>query len=203
MRKIKNSKRKLYSIINKSGLTTIAVGTSGVIASTLSEDINTTGVVTGLLVATVGAITHLIGHNKEYKNALKDNDLDIKRHNNFYRAALLREQEKLDKFEFYIDEIINKYEEEDRNLIKDDLFYDELLVERQLEVLDLDPEEEQDEIDEITEYIEYLESIEKSSIYLDLKRKFLHIGDKNNTCSFPNQDEEPKKIKKLSFPVKK
>lgn len=181
MRKIK--KRNLIYAINYTSIPTFFAGAGGIIASLLGENINRPGVIFGLSAATIGMATHLITTNIDYKDNEIAKDLEEKKNNVLYRYSLLKEQEKLEKFEFHIECIINNYTPEENDIISNDYYTDVLLIEKKIELLDLDYQNDKDDVEELYEYIDELEKKEKSQLYKDLKNNFF-IGHNSSINNF-------------------
>ena len=190
MRNIK-FKRRLYSVINKVGLIVSGLGASGIVTSAISEPISNGGVATGLGVAITGLATHLIMYNKEYSYNFIDDYIDSLKDNPFYKSGLLTELDKLDMFEIYLCDPSHRYSEIEQTELFNDLYYDEVLVEKKLEILD----KEDESIYDLYCYIEHLEVMEHSKKYLELKKKFLNLN--NNISNYPINKKEKNKILKF------
>lgn len=182
MRKFNN--KKMRTFINGAGIATFLCGTGEIAYHCINTDMDHTGVFVGLGVAAVGLATHLVMHNIDYRENLEKElkylDLEEKRNNEFYRNSLLKEQQKLELLDLYLDNIIYKYPSEIRSTIEDDLISDQLLIDKKIEILDFDEEENSDEeLDVLMESINYLESLNKSKEYTKIKNKIFNLDNSN------------------------
>ena len=195
-------RRKMYKLLSDVGLSSLSIGTFGMISSMLTSNDPTlmflsTGFFTGGIVCKIGSEILLI---KGELNEI-DNEESIWNNSKIYYLEI--EKNKLKRVETHLLYKKGGYSFKQKETLLKDLYIEKLLLNKKEEILNNNKISVNDKLDILSE----LESnYEFSSLYIDLKEKLL---DEAKVIGFPNEriinkDNSEKKIAKISkFPKNK
>ena len=193
----KFNKRKLYKRIGKIGLgLSCLTGFLPVAYNIIKGRTDQIGILSCYSTFLVGTILSQYMMNKadEYEEELPERKVPK---SELLYNGLIKEQRDLNLFEIYLNDVLYKEDVKTREDVLDSLYYDQILVEKKLEVYDIDESDidYDEEIDRICGTIDYLESYEKCDKYIELKNKYFKLN-RNQVIEF--QPEKVKKPKELS-----
>lgn len=170
-------RKHLYSALSKTGFLTFGLGAASLTYNALQPTLNQNMIVTGLGVAVGGIATHLVMNYKAVEIDSKFEYIDSLKNNKFYKEGLYREKEKLEMLEDYLDYVIDSYSTEDQKTIKENLRYEQVVVDKKIELIE---ENDKEELNDLLDYINSLNGYELSEVYLELKDKFFNTNRHSN-----------------------